>query len=124
MAFDLRRALNAWLDVLLKGLAWPASLVLMEFPDFDSASEWYHSPEYQKILHLRTDNTISDLILADEVEPGFTSAMWAERIARRWPTRAADARRATPGEQLHVPTGGAANGVACTALEADALTFG
>jgi uncharacterized protein (DUF1330 family) len=59
---------------------WPGSLVLMEFPDMETAQKWYHSPDYQKILHLRTDNAISDLILADQVGPGFTSAAWAQQI--------------------------------------------
>jgi uncharacterized protein (DUF1330 family) len=59
---------------------WPGSVVLMEFPDMETAQKWYNSPEYQKILHLRTDNAISDLILADHVGPGFTSAAWAQQI--------------------------------------------
>jgi uncharacterized protein (DUF1330 family) len=59
---------------------WPGSVVLMEFPDMETAQKWYSSPEYQKILHLRTDNAISDLILADQVGPGFTSAAWAQQI--------------------------------------------
>jgi uncharacterized protein (DUF1330 family) len=60
--------------------AWPGSVVLMEFPDMGSAKRWYSSPEYQDMLHLRTDNTISDLILVDPVGPGFTSAEWAGQI--------------------------------------------
>jgi len=59
---------------------WPGSVVLMEFSDMDTAKKWYNSPEYQEILHLRTDNTISDLILVDQVGPGFTSAAWAQQI--------------------------------------------
>jgi hypothetical protein len=59
---------------------WPGSVVLMEFSDMDTAKKWYHSPEYQEILHLRTDNTISDLILVDQVGPDFTSAAWAKQI--------------------------------------------
>jgi uncharacterized protein (DUF1330 family) len=59
---------------------WPGSVVLMDFPDMESAKTWYHSPEYQEILHLRTDNVISDLILVDPVGPGFTSAEWARQI--------------------------------------------
>jgi uncharacterized protein (DUF1330 family) len=59
---------------------WPGSVVLMEFPDMDTATEWYHSPEYQEILHLRTDNTISDLVLVDPVGADFTSAEWAQQI--------------------------------------------
>ncbi len=60
--------------------AWPGSAVLMEFPNMDTAKEWYRSPEYQEILHLRTDNVISDLILVDAVAPGFTSAEWAQQL--------------------------------------------
>ena len=66
-------------DEVLEG-AWPGSLVLMEFPDRDAAKAWYNSPAYQKILHLRTDNAIGDVILVDRVAPGFTSAGFAERV--------------------------------------------
>jgi uncharacterized protein (DUF1330 family) len=70
--------LDAQVEVL-EG-AWPGSVVLMEFPDMDAAKQWYHSPEYQEILHLRTDNVISDLILVDPVGPDFTSADYAGQI--------------------------------------------
>jgi uncharacterized protein (DUF1330 family) len=60
--------------------AWPGSAVLMEFPDRETAKKWYASPEYQDIVHLRTDNAISDLILVDPVDPDFTSAAWAQQI--------------------------------------------
>jgi uncharacterized protein (DUF1330 family) len=60
--------------------AWPGSVVLMEFPDRETARAWYDSPEYQKILHLRTDNAVSDLIFVDPVGPGFTAAEWARQI--------------------------------------------
>jgi uncharacterized protein (DUF1330 family) len=60
--------------------AWPGSVVLMEFPDMDAAKAWYASPEYQAILHLRTDNAISDLVLVEAVGSGFTSAAWAGQI--------------------------------------------
>jgi uncharacterized protein (DUF1330 family) len=60
--------------------AWPGSVVLMEFPDLQAARTWYASPEYQEILHLRTGNAISDLILVEPVAEGFTSAAWAGRI--------------------------------------------
>jgi uncharacterized protein (DUF1330 family) len=71
-------ALDAQVQVL-EG-EWPGSAVLMEFPDMDTAKRWYRSPEYQEILHLRTDNVISDLILVDPVGPDFTSAAWAQQI--------------------------------------------
>jgi uncharacterized protein (DUF1330 family) len=60
--------------------AWPGSVVLMSFPDMDTAKQWHESPEYQEILHLRTDNAISDLILVDAVGSDFTSAAWAQQI--------------------------------------------
>lgn len=60
--------------------AWPGSVVLMEFPDLQAARDWYASPAYQEILHLRTDNAISDLILVEPVAAGFTSAAWAGQI--------------------------------------------
>ena len=60
--------------------AWPGSAVLMEFPDMDAAKQWYRSAEYQEILHLRTDNAISDLILVDPVARDFTAARWAREI--------------------------------------------
>jgi uncharacterized protein (DUF1330 family) len=60
--------------------SWPGSVVLMEFPDMESAKQWYNSSEYQNIVHLRTDNTISDLILVEPVSADFTSAEWARQI--------------------------------------------
>jgi uncharacterized protein DUF1330 len=60
--------------------AWPGSVVLMEFPDLDTAKKWYDSPEYQEILGLRTDNTTCDVVLVEPVGPEFTSANWARQI--------------------------------------------
>lgn len=71
-------ALDAQVEVL-EG-EWPGSVVLMEFPDMDTARQWYGSPEYQRIIHLRTDNSISDLVLVESVGSGFTSAEWARQI--------------------------------------------
>jgi uncharacterized protein (DUF1330 family)/membrane protease YdiL (CAAX protease family) len=58
--------LDAQVEVL-EG-ARPGSVVLMEFPDMATAKKWYFSSEYQEIVHLRTDSTISDLILMDPVD--------------------------------------------------------
>ena len=60
--------------------AWPGSVVLMEFPSMAAAQNWYHSPEYQKILHLRVDNAISDLTLVDGVAADFTPAGLARQV--------------------------------------------
>ena len=60
--------------------AWPGSVVLMEFPDRETARKWYDSPGYQDILRLRTDNAISDLVLVEPVGPDVASAAWAQQI--------------------------------------------
>jgi uncharacterized protein (DUF1330 family) len=66
-------------DEVVEG-GWPGSVVLMQFPDMQTAKAWYWSPEYQEIIGLRTRNVISDLILVDEVAPEFTSAEYAREI--------------------------------------------
>jgi uncharacterized protein (DUF1330 family) len=66
-------------DDVLEG-AWPGSVVLMRFPDRRAANAWYQSRAYQEILHLRTDNAISDLILVDQVDHDFTSAAFARQL--------------------------------------------
>jgi uncharacterized protein (DUF1330 family) len=60
--------------------AWPGAAVLMEFPDRGTAKRWYDSAEYQAVLHLRTDNVISDLVWVEGVQPGFTTTAWAGQI--------------------------------------------
>ena len=68
---------SRWLaqgDVRVVEGAWPGSVVLMEFPSMADAQSWYESADYQKILPLRTNNAISDLILVEGVRPAFTPA--------------------------------------------------
>jgi uncharacterized protein (DUF1330 family) len=36
---------------------WDGTLIVIEFPSYEHARGWYDSPEYQKILPLRTDNS-------------------------------------------------------------------
>ena len=67
-------------DVRVVEGAWSGSVVLMEFANMERALSWYNSSEYQKILHLRTDNVISDLILVEGLAPEFTPAGFARRI--------------------------------------------
>lgn len=67
-------------DVEVVEGAWPGSAVLMEFPSVADARGWYESPEYQRILHLRVDNAISDLVFVEGVPPGFTVAGFAQEI--------------------------------------------
>lgn len=45
--------------------------VVVKFPSKDALRTWYDSPEYQEIIHHRTDNTEGTLVFADEfVMPG------------------------------------------------------
>ena len=60
--------------------AWPGLAVLMVFPTLAAAQDWYRSAEYQRILHLRIDNAISDLVLIEGVGPDFTVAGLARQI--------------------------------------------
>jgi uncharacterized protein (DUF1330 family) len=40
--------------------------VLLEFPTREALQGWYDSPEYQQIIHFRTDNTDGFVVFADE----------------------------------------------------------
>ena len=80
--------------------AWSGSVVLMEFPDRETARKEYDSPEYQDILRLRTDDAISDLVLVEPVGPDFTSAAWAQQIRAVLPAgRTAAGRSADTSEE-------------------------
>src|SRR5262249_18969665 len=46
---------------------WPGFVIVIGFPDRDRAHAWYRSPAYQAILHLRTDNSESDVVFVDTV---------------------------------------------------------
>ncbi len=43
------------------------SVIVIEFPDGERAVRWYESDAYQRILHLRTDNSVGWAILAEGV---------------------------------------------------------
>ncbi len=48
-----------------------AVTVVLKFSSKDTLRAWYDSPEYQEIIHHRTDNTEGTLVFADEfVMPG------------------------------------------------------
>ncbi len=48
-----------------------AVTVVLKFPSKEALRAWYDSPEYQEIIHLRTDATEGALVFADEfVMPG------------------------------------------------------
>jgi uncharacterized protein (DUF1330 family) len=43
-------------------------IAMLEFPSRQAAEEWYHSPEYQRILPLRLQSGRSLFVLVDGVE--------------------------------------------------------
>ncbi|MBP2302238.1 DUF1330 domain-containing protein [Azospirillum picis] len=49
---------------------WSGDLVVIAFPDRDSALRWYRSPAYQRILPLRLANAEGDVCLIDTVPDG------------------------------------------------------
>lgn len=60
--------------------AWAGSAILLSFPDMKMARSWYASPAYQKILHLRTDHVVSDVILLEGVASDHTPGKFAHQI--------------------------------------------
>lgn len=64
---------------LIEG-AWSGSVVLMEFPSREAATNWYNSSAYQEILPLRIENAISDVIFIDQLPDGFTIKGFAESV--------------------------------------------
>ena len=46
---------------------WPGDVIVIEFPDRESATAWYESAAYQEILPLRIDNADGTAILVDGV---------------------------------------------------------
>ncbi|ADJ44071.1 hypothetical protein AMES_2248 [Amycolatopsis mediterranei S699] len=59
---------------------WPGGLVLIEFPSLAAAHEWYDSPAYREILHLRADHIPGDLILVEGCGPDHDSAALAAAL--------------------------------------------
>ncbi|GII64258.1 hypothetical protein Skr01_43430 [Sphaerisporangium krabiense] len=47
--------------------AWPGTLIVIGFPDMEHARGWYASEAYQRILGLRTGNSVGDAMLVDGV---------------------------------------------------------
>jgi len=60
--------------------SWEGSVVLMEFDNLADVQRWYNSAAYQRILRLRTNNAISDLVVVEGVAAGFSPAGLAREI--------------------------------------------
>jgi uncharacterized protein (DUF1330 family) len=46
----------------------PGVLVVIEFPDADTARKWYASPAYQEILPRRAENSASTIFIVEGVD--------------------------------------------------------
>src|SRR5262249_45200315 len=60
--------------------AWQGAVVLLEFETVADVQRWYNSPDYQRILHLRTNSAVSDLIVVEGVAAGFSPGGLARGI--------------------------------------------
>lgn len=57
--------------------AWPGGVVVVEFPGMAEARQWYASAAYQRILPLRTDHLVGDLVLLEGCGRDHDSAEFA-----------------------------------------------
>jgi uncharacterized protein (DUF1330 family) len=66
---------------LLDGGPMPERIVVIEFPDAETARRWYRSDEYQAALKVRLSTSQGRVFLIDGVEPSLRPA---------WPPSGAD----------------------------------
>lgn len=52
---------------VLEGDWQPARLVVLRFPDMDQARAWYVSPDYQRILPIRQQNSTGTFVLVEGI---------------------------------------------------------
>ncbi len=52
---------------VLEGTWNPKRLVVIEFPSAEAARRWYDSDEYHKVLPIRLQHAVSNLLLAEGV---------------------------------------------------------
>jgi uncharacterized protein (DUF1330 family) len=52
---------------VLEGKWFPKRVVVLEFPNLQTAKRWYESPEYRKVLPIRLQHAVSHMILVDGV---------------------------------------------------------
>ncbi|WP_374999609.1 DUF1330 domain-containing protein [Aeromicrobium sp. CTD01-1L150] len=54
--------------------SWPGDLVIIAFPSVAAARDWFDSPAYQDICHLRSEHSDSRVVLLEGVPPGYRAA--------------------------------------------------
>ena len=52
---------------LIEGGPEPKRIVILEFADKEAVKRWYNSPEYQKILPMRLDNSTGRAFIVEGV---------------------------------------------------------
>jgi uncharacterized protein (DUF1330 family) len=62
---------------------WDGSLVVIRFPDHDSAARWYESGDYQRILPLRLNNSTSMAAIVEGVKAGHTGSAKVDELLGR-----------------------------------------
>ena len=62
-----RFVVRAGASELIEGGPEPKGIVILEFADRAAFKRWYDSPEYQKILPLRLDNSTSRAFIVEGV---------------------------------------------------------
>lgn len=58
---------------------WADTTVIIAFPDMERARAWYHSPAYQEILPLRTENSDGAAIIVEGVDDDYRAASFLSR---------------------------------------------
>jgi uncharacterized protein (DUF1330 family) len=58
----------------------PGTVVLIEFPDRETAKAWYDSPAYQAIVAYRVDNSDGGAALLPGVPEGYRAASFLEKL--------------------------------------------
>tara|TARA_B100001094_G_C17720155_1_gene571558 strand:+ start:169 stop:471 length:303 start_codon:yes stop_codon:yes gene_type:complete len=53
------------MDVVLDELWSPIRMVLLKFPDMETARIWINSPDYEPIKKMRTDNSIGTMVILE-----------------------------------------------------------
>ncbi|MFJ7066705.1 DUF1330 domain-containing protein [Streptomyces sp. NPDC101115] len=60
--------------------SWPGAVVVIGFPTYEDARDWYESEAYQALIPLRTRHMSGDILLVDGVPEGYDPAATAARL--------------------------------------------
>lgn len=99
-----RRMLQQRIEVL-EGTWHPRSFGIVEFPTFEQARAWYHSPEYAPLKAIRLANARNDTILVDALADDQTNQSipaWSDEERAQMLAFLAEAeRRGVPPDRFH-----------------------